>query len=373
MVARAHGDALVVQGAPHFRRLVAGQHERGHAGLLERRADQAHAGNGLQLVRRVFQQRVLIGGDVVQADALHVIDGRTQAHGIGDIARARLETVRHALVDGTLERNVGDHVAAALPWRQLLQQVRLAIYGAYARRAEHFMARKHVKIRTQRLHVHAQVRHGLRAIDQHAHAGRMRQRDDLRHGRHRPQRIRHLRHGHQPGAPVEQLAEFIEEDLAAVIDRNHAQDRALFRRQLLPWHDIGVMLELRDDDFVAAADDLAAKGIGDQVDALGGATDKNDFIGRRGAQEVRHLGARRLVRIAGARCQCVGGAVDVRILVRIEIRHPVDHRLRLVRGGRIVEPGQRLAVDPFGQHGKVAPYGMHVERCRRLVLARFRR
>jgi len=40
------------------------------------------------------------------------------------------------------------------------------------------MPRKHVKIRTQRLYVHAQVRHGLRAVDQHAYAGRMRQRDD---------------------------------------------------------------------------------------------------------------------------------------------------------------------------------------------------
>ena len=324
-------------------------------------------------MRGVFQQRVLVGGDVVQADALHVIDGRTQAHGIGNIARARLETVRHALVDGALERHVGDHVAAALPRRQLLQQVRLAIHGADARRAEHFMPRKHVKIGAQRLHVDAQVRHGLRAIDQHAHAGRMRQRDDLGHGRDRAQRIRHLRHGHQFGAPVEQLAEFFDDDLAAVVDGNHAQCRALFRRQLLPRHDVGVVFKLRDDDLVAAADVLPAEGIGDQVNAFRGAPHEDDFIGRGGAKEMGDLGARGLVRIAGARRQCVRRPMDVRILVRIEIRHAVDHRLRLVRGGRIIEPRQRLAVDALKQHGKIAPHGVHVERRGCLALARLRR
>jgi hypothetical protein len=36
----------------------------------------------------------------------------------------------------------------------------------------------------------------------------------------------------------------------------------------------------------------------------------------------------------------VGGTVDVGVFVLVEVRQPVDHRLRLVRGGGVVEPDQ---------------------------------
>ena len=69
------------------------------------------------MVRGVFQQRVLVGGDVVQADALHVIDGRTQAHGIGNIARASLELGRmdaaRALLQAVMREGSGRHAAEA--------------------------------------------------------------------------------------------------------------------------------------------------------------------------------------------------------------------------------------------------------------------
>ena len=189
----------------------------------------------------------------------------------------------------------------------------------------------------------------------------MRQRDDLRHRRDGAQALDTCVTDTSLVRLLSSLLNSSSDDLAAVVDRNHAQGGALFRRQLLPRHDIGVVLEVRDDDLVAAADELAAKGIGDQVDAFGGAAHENDFIGRGGAEEVGHLGARRLIGVAGARGQRMGGAVDVRIFVRIKIRHAIDHGLRLVGGGGIVEPHQGLAVDPFRQHGKIAPHGVHVE------------
>ena len=77
---------------------------------------------------------------------------------------------------------------------------------------------------------------------------------------------------------VEQLLVLVEHDLAAVVDRRDAQLGALLGRELLPGHDVGVVLEVRDDDLVALLDVAAAPGLGDQVDALGGAAHEDDLV-----------------------------------------------------------------------------------------------
>ncbi|MPN54308.1 hypothetical protein SDC9_201978 [bioreactor metagenome] len=66
-----------------------------------------------------------------------------------------------------LEGHVGNHVAAALPGRHLLQDRLLAVNHADAGRPEDLVAGEHEKVRVQRLHVHPQVRYRLGAIDQH--------------------------------------------------------------------------------------------------------------------------------------------------------------------------------------------------------------
>jgi len=98
VVAGAHGDAFLVEGLAHFLSLEAFQHEGGDAGLVPRRADDAQAGNGFEAVGGVFQQGVLVAGDVFQADAFHVVQGGAQAHGVGDVAGAGFELVGRRLV-----------------------------------------------------------------------------------------------------------------------------------------------------------------------------------------------------------------------------------------------------------------------------------
>ena len=48
---------------------------------------------------------------------------------------------------------------------------------------------------------------------------------------------------------------------------------ALLLGQHLPGHDVGVMLERRQHDFVAGTDELAAVAVHDEIDAVGGAAD----------------------------------------------------------------------------------------------------
>jgi hypothetical protein len=87
----------------------------------------------------------------------------------------------------------------------------------------------------------------------------------------------------------------------------------LFGEQL-PRHDVRVMLQFADDDFIARADVFAAVTLRDEVDGLGGAADENDFLGVRRAEEFADLFAAGLKQFRRARGQRVRGAVDVGVV-----------------------------------------------------------
>ena len=72
---------------------------------------------------------------------------------------------------------------------------------------------------------------------------------------------------------------------------------------------------------------------------------------------MRYLGARVFVGVGRARGQLVRGAMDVGVLVLVELGDAVDDALRLLRGGGVVEPDQRVAVDLFAQDGKIVADG----------------
>ena len=54
--------------------------------------------------------------------------------------------------------------------------------------------------------------------------------------------------------------------------------------------------------------------------------------------------------------------MDVRVLVAIELGNPVNHGLRLLRGGRIVEPNELLAPHSLLQNRKVPANRLDVKR-----------
>ena len=144
-----------------------------------------------------------------------------------------------------------------------------------------------------------------------------------------------------------------------------AQLRALLGGELLPGHDVGVVLQVRDDDLVARADVRAAPALRDQVDGLGRAAHEDDLVCRRRVEERAHLVARSLVGVGRARGERVRGAMDVGVLVRVEVREAVDHRLRLLRRGGVVEPDQRPAVDALvrGSGSRAGPRARRTAGC----------
>ena len=64
---------------------------------------------------------------------------------------------------------------------------------------------------------------------------------------------------------------------AAIVDRRDAQPRARLGAQLLPRHDVRVVLEVGEDDLVARADVAPAPALRDEVDALGRAAHEDDL------------------------------------------------------------------------------------------------
>ena len=79
-----------------------------------------HAVDGLQLLHAVARQLLLVSLDVVETDALHVVDGRCQTVGGHIVGRAGFKLERQALEGRPLPRHLVNHLATSLIGRQLL-------------------------------------------------------------------------------------------------------------------------------------------------------------------------------------------------------------------------------------------------------------
>ncbi len=201
----------------------------------------------------------------------------------------------------------------------------------------------------------------LGAVDQHPRPIAVAQFDDLLHRRHRAERVRNLGRGNQLRPRPQQILEFRHQQITCVVNRRDFQDRTRLLRKHLPRNDIGVVFEMSDDDLVAGLQMLATPGIGHQIDRFGGAAHEDDLFVLRCADESPSRVPGLFVGVGRPGRQLVRRAVDVGVLVSVEVRQPVDHHLRLLGGRGVVEPDQRLPVDRLLQDRKVRPHRGDVE------------
>ena len=142
---------------------------------------------------------------------------------------------------------------------------------------EHLVAAEDVEVGIQRLDVHGHMGHGLGPVDEREGAVPMGGRDHGMRGRDGAQRVGDGRDGDEPGPAAQQPLVLLQDHLAAVVHGRDPQAGTGLGDELLPGHDVGVVLQVRDDDLVARADVLAAPALGDEVDALGGAAHEDDL------------------------------------------------------------------------------------------------
>ena len=159
--------------------------------------------------------------------------------------------------------------------------------------------------------------------------------------------------GDQLGARRQQLLEFVDEEIALVVDRRPFDHRALALAQKMPRHDIGVVLHDREHDLVAGLDALAAERIGDEIDRLGGVAGEDDLFLAPGIEEGRDFLARALVGLGRLVGEIMQAAMHIGVLRRIGLVQAVEHGARLLRRGRVVEIDQRLAINLHRQDRKI--------------------
>ena len=129
-------------------------------------------------------------------------------------------------------------------------------------------------------------------------------------------------------------------------------------RRLLPRHQVGMVFQGADDDLVAGLDDrgLGSRGrqaMRHQVERVGRTRGEDQFVCGTRADKTLEGAAGLVEGIGGALAQRVHAAVDVGPVVPLEMALGILDRQRRLRGGGVVQVGQRCAVDLLGQYRKL--------------------
>ena len=133
----------------------------------------------------------------------------------------------------------------------------------------------------------------------------------------------------------------------------------------LPGHDVGVVLHPGEQHLVAGTQrEVVARPrhrARDKVDRLGRPADEDALPRGVGVDEAGVRRSRSLVQRRRLLREHVQAAVDVGVVVPVVVAHRIDHRVGLLRRGRVVEVDQRLAVNLPSQDREARAEGLHVE------------
>ncbi len=154
---------------------------------------------------------------------------------------------------------------------------------------------------------------------------------------------------------AKQHLEHVETEDAVVGDRDELEVTVLLLDEQLPRDEVRVVLHLGQDDLVAARDIAAAPRVRDEVDRLGGVPREHDLVAVGRVDEPGRLDPRRLVRRRRLLADRVDPAVDVGVVLAVEVGDRIDHDARLLARRRGVEVDQRMAVDHLLEDREVAP------------------
>ncbi len=189
--------------------------------------------------------------------------------------------------------------------------------------------------------------HRIERVDGAEHVGDPRQRDDSR-------------------LLGDELIDVRQVQPTLVGDTEPAQLRSRALRELLPRHDIGVVLHLGDHDLVILADATGvAQHPGHQVERFGGVLGEHDFFTARSTDERGDLRTGVLEGLTGLSAELVHRASDIGVVIAVVIVDRVDDARRLLRGVGAVEVDQRFVVGKTArQDREVFPDPGHVEQCR---------
>ena len=165
----------------------------------------------------------------------------------------------------------------------------------------------------------------------------------------------------------QQLFEFLQQQLARVVDRRDPQLRALLFAQHLPRHDVRVVFHRRDQYLIAGSHVRAPVGLRYQVDGLRRPARENNLARLRRVHEGPYRFSRFLELLRRDLRQIMHAAMNIRVFALVVPHQRVDHRPRFLRCGRVIEINQRMPMHLRVQDRKILPDSLHVELLRRLL------
>ena len=201
------------------------------------------------------------------------------------------------------------------------------------------MAGEGKEIRTKLLHIYRHVRCALRAVHDHDRALFVRHGSDFLHRVLPAENVRHLRHGDDLRAPGDERFDLPEIHTAVRRALDELQLRAGLTANHLPRQQVAVVLHDGHEHLVTRLDVRQAVAVGDEVQALGRVAGKDDLTRRLCADEAAHRLARLLIDIGRLHAQRIQPAQGVRIVAAVEIRHCIEHTLRALGRGCVVDIG----------------------------------
>jgi len=149
---------------------------------------------------------------------------------------------------------------------------------------------------------------------------------------------------------------------SGIVHRNDAKPCTALFTEDLPGNDIGVTLEDRDHDLVVGFDMRSAIGLRNEVDRFSGSAREDDLARQRSVDEPANRLAGIFVGAGRFLAQLMQPAMNVGVLLAVEPGQAIDHCLRLVGGGGVIEVDQRAAVDLAPQDWKIATDRGDIER-----------
>ena len=294
----------------------------------------------------------LVLEDALHADRVEPSERGGEADRLCDRRRSGLEAGRRVGEGGSVLGDLADHRAAAEEGGHLAQQVEAPPEHPDAGRAVGLVAGGGVEVDPELAHVHAHLRQRLGAVDEDQRSGLVGIPGDLRDRVVGAEHVGDVGDGDELRLPGEGGLELVHEQLPVVVDPDPVDHGAGRLGELLPGHDVGVVLHVGQHDPIAGADVRRTPGAGDQVDGLGRVANEGHLAPVAGADPVGDGGAGPLVGGGRLGRERVRAAVDVGVVAALVAVDGLDRGEDPLRARPGIQVDERLVADQPAQGRK---------------------
>ena len=308
--------------------------------LLRSGAKNAQPLDAVELLEEMAGELRFPGCDLVEPQMLQIGDRSAHAHSFANRGGASLELVRQSSPGAVIKKYILDHFASPQERRHGFKQVFPCPEKAHTGGSAQLVGGPHKKINPQPTHIGGLVSQALAGIHEHQCSHVMRQGRDLLHGVAAAKGVADVHQAHQTGALVELLTQIVEIELSALGDAHVTQHATRALSELLPGHEIAVVLHHAEQHLITDLKVGVSPGACHQIDGLGGIAGKHHFI-RAGCPHKsggRSTGS--LESLGGAGTELMRPPVHIGVVTAVVAAQSVKHRPGLLAGSRVIEIDQ---------------------------------